>query len=295
MEASMVSAFNVEQLQNLLIDFYRIANIRITVFDSHFAELVSYPENRSPFCSLIRATEEGRQACAACDRAACTIASRQSSTYIYRCHAGLTEAVMPLWVGNALVGYLLFGHVFAYKSWDEGWETIQKCCKGYPVDQEKLKAALPNCPRASNEYILSAAHILHATASFLVMQRMVALREDSLAAQIDTYINEHFCEDITAATICRTFKIGRSRVYKLSNQLYGCGISKHIRALRIQKAKKLLTDHPHMRITDVAMECGFADYNYFITGFSSLVGTSPGAYRKRAIASAQDGILLENT
>lgn len=288
----MVSVFNIEQLQKLLIDFYRIANIRITVFDSHFAELVSYPENRSPFCSLIRSTEEGRQACAVCDRAACTVASRQSSAYIYRCHAGLTEAVMPLWVGNALVGYLLFGHVFAYKSWDEGWETIQKCCEGYPVDKEKLRAALPDCPQASDEYILSAAHILHATASFLVMQRMAALKEDSLAAQIDTYINEHFCEDITAATICRVFEIGRSRVYKLSNQLYGCGISEHIRTLRIQQAKKMLTDHPHMRIADIALECGFTDYNYFITVFSSMAGISPGAYRKQVIASVQDGILL---
>lgn len=289
----MVSVFNVEQLQKLLIDFYRIANIRITVFDSNFAELVSYPENRSPFCSLIRSTEEGRQACAVCDRTACTVASRQSSAYIYRCHAGLTEAVMPLWVGNALVGYLLFGHVFAYKNWDDGWETIQKCCEGYPVDKEKLRAALPACPQASDEYILSAAHILHATASFLVMQRMAALKEDSLAAQIDTYINEHFCEDITAATICRVFEIGRSRVYKLSNQLYGCGISEHIRTLRIQQAKKMLTDHPHMRIADIALECGFTDYNYFITVFSSMAGISPGAYRKQAIASVQDGILLE--
>ena len=291
----MVSVFNTEQLQKLLIDFYRIANIRITVFDSHFSELVSYPENRSSFCSLIRSTEEGRQACAVCDRAACSVASRQNSAYVYRCHAGLTEAVMPLWVGNALVGYLLFGHVFAYKSWDEGWETIQKCCEGYPVDKEKLRAVLPDCPQASDEYILSAAHILHATASFLVMQRMAALKEDSLAAQIDTYINEHFCEDLTAATICRAFEIGRSRVYKLSNQLYGCGISEHIRTLRIQKAKKLLTDHPHMRIAEVALECGFADYNYFITVFSALAGTSPGAYRKQAIASVQDGILPENT
>ena len=290
----MVSVFNIEKLQKLLIDFYCIANIRITMFDSQFAELVSYPENRSAFCSLIRSTEEGRQACAVCDRDACSIASKQSSAYIYRCHAGLTEAVMPLWVGNALVGYLLFGHVFAYKDWEEGWQTIQKCCEGYPVDKEKLRAALPDCPQASDEYILSAAHILHATASFLVLQKMAALKEDSLAAKVDTYINERFCEEITAATICQKFEIGRSRVYKLSGQLYGCGISEHIRTLRIQKAKKLLVDHPQMRIADVAMECGFTDYNYFITVFSSLAGVSPGAYRKQKIVSAEAGFSLES-
>lgn len=277
----MVSVFNLEQLQELLKDFYRIANIRITVFDRDLTELVSYPEHWAPFCQIIRSSAEGIQACHACDRSACAAASRRSSAYIYRCHAGLTEAIMPLWVGKALVGYLLFGHAFAYENEEAGWQIIQKCCESYPVDKEKLRASLSGCPHVSDEYILSAAHILHATASFLVMQQMAALKEDSLAARMDAFLNTHFCEDITAATVCQQLGIGRSRVYKLSNQLYGCGISEHIRTLRIQKAKSLLTDHPQMRIADIATECGFSDYNYFIAVFSSLVGISPGAYRKR--------------
>lgn len=277
----MVSVFNLEQLQELLKDFYRIANIRITVFDRDLTELVSYPEHWAPFCQIIRSSAEGIRACHACDRSACAAASRRSSAYIYRCHAGLTEAIMPLWVGNALVGYLLFGHVFAYENEETGWEVIQKCCESYPVDKEKLRAALSGCPHVSDEYILSAAHILHATASFLVMQQMAALKEDSLAARMDAFLNAHFSEDITAATVCQQLGIGRSRVYKLSNQLYGCGISEHIRTLRIQKAKSLLADHPRMRIADIATECGFSDYNYFIAVFSSQVGISPGAYRKR--------------
>lgn len=277
----MVSVFSIDQLQGLLKDFYRIANIRITVFDSNLTELVSFPENCAPFCQLIRSTEEGRFACAKCDREACAVATKRDSAYIYRCHAGLTEAIMPLWVENALVGYLLFGHVFAYKSWEEGLETIQKCCEVYPVDKEKLRAALPDCPQASDEYILSAAHILHATASFLVMQRMAVLKEDSFAAQIDAYINEHFCEDITVASLCWEFGIGRTKLYKLSNQLYGYGISEHIRTLRIRKAKQLLTECKQMSIADIALHCGFSDYNYFITVFHSKVGMSPGAYRKK--------------
>lgn len=277
----MVSVFDTEQLQELLKDFYRIANIRITVFDSDLTELVSYPERCAPFCQIIRSSTEGRRACAECDRAACAAASKRSRAYIYRCHAGLTEAIMPLWVGNALVGYLLFGHVFAYENEEAGWRAIEKCCRDYPVDKQELRAALSGCPQVTDSYILSAAHILHATASFLVMQRMAKLQENSLAARLDSYINAHFCEDLTAADLCRELGIGRSKAYKLSAQLYGCGISQHIRDLRIRKAKGLLTDHPQMRIADIAMECGFSDYNYFIAVFSAQAGISPGAYRHR--------------
>jgi AraC-like DNA-binding protein len=35
-----------------------------------------------------------------------------------------------------------------------------------------------------------------------------------------------------------------------------------------------------MRIADVALQCGFTDYNYFIAVFSAQVGISPGTYRK---------------
>ena len=148
-----------------------------------------------------------------------------------------------------------------------------------------MRDTLSVSPHVTDEYILSAAHILHATASFLVLQRMAALNEDSLAARMDTYISTHFCGSITATDVCREFNIGRTRAYKLSNQLYGCGISEHIRALRIQKAKKLLTDYPRMRIADIAAECGFSDYNYFITVFSTITGISPGAYRKKTLSN----------
>ena len=283
----MVSVFDIEQLQALLRDFHRISNIRITVFDSNLTELVSYPERCAPFCQLIRGTREGRLACAACDREACATASKRANAYIYRCHAGLTEAIMPLWVGNALVGYLLFGHIFAYDNEIVGWEIIQRCCESYPVDQEKLREALSYSPHVTDDYILSAAQILHATASYLVMQRMATLQEGSLAAKLDAYINAHFCEDMTVAALCQELGIGRSKLYKLSHQLYGQGIAEHIRMLRLSKAKVLLTEQKTWSIADIATACGFADYNYFIAVFSAQMGCSPGAYRKQS--KAQEG------
>jgi AraC-like DNA-binding protein len=158
--------------------------------------------------------------------------------------------------------------------------VIQKCCEHYPLDKEALCDALKSCPKVTDDYILSAAQILHATASFLVMQRMASLREDTLASKLDGYIRTHFCEDLSAAALCRELSIGRSKLYKLSNQLYGCGIAEHVRWLRLEKAKRLLVEHRQMRIADVALQCGFTDYNYFIAVFSAQVGISPGTYRK---------------
>lgn len=279
----MVSVFNLEELHLLLKDFYCITHLRITVFDRDCNELAAYPETCPQFCQLIHSAAGGYQACVRCDQEAFAAAGRQKKAYIYQCHAGLTEVVMPLWVGNVLAGYLVFGHIFAYEDDQIGWETVANCCTSYPIEAKKLRAALSDCPHVTREYLLAAAHILHATAAYLVLERMATLQEDSTAAKLDAYLAAHFTEPITAQSISQTLGISRSQLYNLSGELYGCGISEYIRNMRVNKAKQLLTDYPEMRISEIASDCGFPDYNYFITVFSKIVGTSPNAYRKQMI------------
>lgn len=277
----MISVFNLKELERLLEDFYRITQIRITVFDDKFREVVSFPENRPEFCRMIRSSEAGKSACSRCDAEACAYAAQQARTHIYRCHAGLTEAIMPLHVGKVVVGYLLFGHVFAYESTQEGWEAIEKCCRIYPIDPARLKETLSNMPMISHEYIRSAARVLHMTASFLVMERMATLKEDSMSSKLDAYIRENYTKPINADEICEKLCIGRSKLFKLSQELYGCGIAAQLRSMRMEKARLLLMDRPDMSISEIAGECGYQDYNYFISVFSRTYGTPPNAMRKK--------------
>ena len=88
-------------------------------------------------------------------------------------------------MGNVVIGYLLFGHVFSYPSFEEGWSTIQNLCENYDVSLSKLKATCKKQPIISEEYISSASHIMKAVASFLCMERMVSLRQQGLPVQID--------------------------------------------------------------------------------------------------------------
>ena len=147
----MISIFDLEKLRGLLKDFYAMSSIRITVFDENLTELVSYPKNVSPYCALIRGTAKGREACRTCDRNACLTAAKRHGPHIYRCHAGLTEAVTPLYVGDVLVGYLLFGHVFSYSSHEAGWPVIRDRCQSYGVDEERLKEAVSRLSAAAKE------------------------------------------------------------------------------------------------------------------------------------------------
>lgn len=276
----MISTFDLVRLNAILKDFYTLTRIRITVFNDKFKELAAYPKDIATFCRLIRTDPQAEAQCIRCDRKACSIAAKRHSTYLYQCHAGLTEAISPIYIGNIVIGYLFFGHVFSYESHEDGWESIKACCKDYNLDMALLKAACSTCPIISNDFITAASQILHAVASYLCLERMAVLKNQELPAQIDDYINAHLAEGIDVNEICNHFQIGKTHLYEIANQSYGIGIAGHIRNLRIEKAKTLLADCPDMKITEIAFACGFGDGNYFATLFKRLNGLTPRQYRQ---------------
>lgn len=75
---------------------------------------------------------------------------------------------------------------------------------------------------------------------------MTALKHKELPVRIDEYLSAHYTEEISA--------------------------------LRIGKAKKLLTESD-LGISEISRECGFTDYNYFIAVFKKMTGLPPGQYR----------------
>ena len=67
---SMISFFDVENLNVFLQNFYTAVGIRISVFDDEFRLVCEYPKEPPRYCALIRSTKGGPSACRNCDVAA---------------------------------------------------------------------------------------------------------------------------------------------------------------------------------------------------------------------------------
>ena len=278
----MIPTFDLDKLRALLKDFYTLTQIRITIFDEHFRELVAYPEERCAFCQIIRSDPAADAVCEANDREGCEIASRRRSLYTYQCHAGLTESLTPLYMGNIMIGYLFFGQIFSFPTKEDGWEDIRRRCRGYDIDLSLLREVCREKAVIGENYIASASKLMQAVASYLCLEQMATIRHEDLPMRIDSYLSSHFTEAITVPHLCEKFGIGKTPLYEIAKQLYGCGIAEHIRNLRMEKARHLLLENPDMRVGEIAGLCGYDDYNYFITVFRRAVGVSPLKYRKQA-------------
>ena len=190
---------------------------------------------------------------------------------LYKCHAGLTEAVVPIFDRNGVLAYVMFGQIVPQES-DSA--TIARIKKQYPAYSEEVE----RIPVKSVEELNAAATILQAITSYVMTNRWGTPEKSEFIRQIDQYIEEHLSQSITMEELCDAFRIGRTRLYELSMEYLGCGLSEYIRKQHIHHAKLLLRQTT-LSITEIAYAVGFSDYNHFSRVFKQIVGMSARAYR----------------
>ena len=274
----MKSNFDILRLKELLKDFYAVIGIRISIFDDEFCRVAEYPENPPAFCATIRKKPSGLEDCMKCDRAAFIRASKGGEAHTYLCHAGLTETITPIQLDNHVVGYAIFAHMMPEENYQASIANIRSRSRHYfDSDEQMLDAihALPTLPHAT---ICASARLLEAIASFLQIQKLTSWSNYDIAHQLDKFIRHNLSEDLSSKTLCRHFLISRTKLYQISLENFGTGITQYIKSLRIEKAAELLKEN-NDRVKSIAEKVGIGDYNYFCKLFKQTKGISPNKFR----------------
>ena len=100
--------FDQEQLLQLVSNLYVLTGIPANILDPQGRDINLF-EGHPPFCRAVNATAEGHSRCVACDAWKVKSYAAPGGFQFYRCHAGICEAVMPLFDRNQPLAYLVFG------------------------------------------------------------------------------------------------------------------------------------------------------------------------------------------
>lgn len=95
------------------------------------------------------------------------------------------------------------------------------------------------------------------------------------------YMQQHFCENITLETLASITGYSRLHVLRLFKQDLGQSPHQWLTAVRLEYAKKLLSD-TNQNIDIIASSCGFSSASHFKTIFRQSANCTPGAYRRNA-------------
>ena len=97
--------------------------------------------------------------------------------------------------------------------------------------------------------------------------------------EIESYIDQHFCEKITLEELVARSGFTRSYFTALFKKRCGEAPYTRITRLRLAKAKVLLRSTPYP-VAKIAALCGFSSSNAFANVFHRDTGKTPGEFRK---------------
>ena len=92
------------------------------------------------------------------------------------------------------------------------------------------------------------------------------------------YMEEHYAEKITLQEVAEKCYVSQWHLSKLLNKYNGQSFYDTLNRIRIDEAKKLLTD-PRLKIGDIGLRVGYSDMAHFSRIFKNLTGLSANEYR----------------
>lgn len=279
--------FDQEQLYQLLTNLYVFTGIAANILDPQGRDIHLF-EGHPPFCKAINALPEGHERCVACDAWKIKSYAAAKGFQFYRCHAGICEAVMPLYDKSHPLAYLIFGCFLDDSPIEEQWEASRASLDWYPGDLEEMKAAFFQFRQYSNEEIRAYSELLTALAAYIQLKGMILSTEQTNLQKLELFLDQHYMEKLSLETISEALHIGRTKLCRLAKELSGGQTLSHLIAQRRIEAAKTLLLQNDMPISAVAEAVGISDYNYFSRIFRTMTGMTPRNFRKKRRHDGKD-------
>ncbi len=105
-----------------------------------------------------------------------------------------------------------------------------------------------------------------------------------IAYKILRVVQKKYDKDISLSYIAKELSVCTTYVSRVFNNTMGCSFKSYITALRMEKAKNLLTTQDDS-IIDIAIECGYDSQRTFNRAFKAYQNQTPGEYRRSWLSS----------
>lgn len=271
--------FDEKNIQQLLDKFSRVSSICSSVFDTQFQSLVGANARQCPFCEYMRKDPGFCEGCEISNRTAMQHVSQTHETYIYECHAGLTEVLVPIMADQTVFCYLMIGQFLLTDDSSQCWEHSLKICRNPRIAGARLQ--YDQILRMTHEQLEAWIDILKSYICYQTLKPYILIQTDNDFQRIQKYVTTHLSEKLTARRICEELAVSKNRIYDQIYQNTQLTLNEYINQQRIQYACRQLSETT-ATITDIAFNAGYTDYSYFLKVFRKFMLCTPAMWRKHS-------------
>ena len=99
--------------------------------------------------------------------------------------------------------------------------------------------------------------------------------ESPIVEKAVKYIRSHYTEEVSLANTAAYCYVSKEHLSRTFKKETGFGFNEYLTAYRLKKAESLIKSNPRVKVSDVALACGFNDSNYFSKVYKRMYGKSP--------------------
>ncbi len=147
-------------------------------------------QGRVAFCKIIQSAPGGRKRCFQSDSRGTRKTREKGRPSIYRCHAGLIDATVPLIVEGEFIGTLLTGQVITETPNEKYFNRIIEKTKGLKVDLDKLRKAYFELKVFPKETLQAAVQLISFIANYIIERENILILQKKLIGQQKRIIYE---------------------------------------------------------------------------------------------------------
>lgn len=269
------------KLKDVLSLFYDMTHVVVTLFDLNMNPVLDVGKWMD-YCMEIGKDEERLEKCRECNRYHAHKSVDCEDPLIYKCHAGIGEAVAPLYEYGTLVGYVMIGKFRDANGRYSSQETVCEACEKYHLDKARMLSLWDQLQPLDEESLTATIMLLKIFISYIRDEKLYHVLQDTFVKQIDGYINNHIEERITVDGMCADLGLGYHNLYALFKKNFGKNPQEYINEIRLKKAKELLLN-TNRSILDIATSLGFnksSDFSLFFKRKMKM-GITPLQFRKQ--------------
>ena len=284
------------EIKKMLENFYLISGIRIGVYDTDFKILEDYPPMSKDFkdqrfCEKCK--EFSRNAfekeCNKCDERAREYVISTGKPYVYKCHMGFFEAMVPVVAGGETFCFLMIGQTRNNDEIRAGKRMTQMGMEGifaqyrfpegvYPVEQAMKD--YEDMPKADYETFKAYVYFLEMCAQKIYSEEYVTRDQTTVSGALMSFVKSNLYNDVTIADFSKSMGLSTSYLAHSISRELGTTFTKYLMICRIEEAKRILRT-TEMSVKKISVLLRYNDVSYFVRQFKKITGMTCTQYREQ--------------
>ena len=243
--------------------------------------------NEGPFCAIMAERSRTCGSCLAVQDKLAGAATEEAATTV--CPAGLSETIVPVRLGDRLIGFLQTGQIFRREPTSAQFERTARLLSAWGVgtDRTALRQAYfatRVMPARQHESVIKLLSIFAGHLSMLSNQILVQNlnAEPPVITRAKAFIQAHQTEPLRLGQVAKAVNTSTFYFCKIFKKATGLNFTDYLSRIRIERSKNLLLN-PNLRVSEIAFEVGFQSLTHFNRVFRKAVGQAPTHYRHQLL------------